>query len=383
MKVPFFRLRLTDVEKKEVNDTLTKGWVTSGPKVRLLEEKIRRLTGAKYAAAVASGTAGLHLALETSKLRPGDEIITTPFTMVATIEAILYAGATPVFADIDPVTLNIDASSVEKKVTGKTGAIVSVDIAGCPCDYAKLTRLARRYKIDLIDDAAHSLGAKSKGKPIGSLTDVTVFSFYSTKNITTGEGGMVVSDSKRRIDKIKNLSLHGMTSSGWKRYAGGGWKYDITDLGYKYNMSDLSAALGLGQLKRFGEMQKKRRQLAERYCENLKHLDEYFELPYRGADITHAWHLFIIQLKLNRWRLKRDHVINELEKRGVGCGVHFIPVYRFSYFKKIMPYKPSDFPVCESAYKRIVSLPLYPDLSFKEVDFVCDVLSELAGTFGA
>ncbi len=382
MKVPFFRLRLTDVEKKEVNDTLTKGWVTSGPKVRLFEGKICRLAGAKYAAAVASGTAGLHLALESLNLHPGDEIITTPFTMVATIEAILYAGATPVFADIDPVTLNIDTSSVEKKITDRTRAVVSVDIAGCPCDYTKLTRLSRQYKVDLVDDAAHSLGAKFKNKPVGSLADATVFSFYSTKNITTGEGGMVVSDSKRRIDKIKNLSLHGMTSSGWKRYAGGGWKYDITELGYKYNMSDLSAALGLGQLKRFKEMQKKRRQLAERYCENLKCLDEYIELPYRGADMTHAWHLFIIQLKLNRWRLKRDRVINELEKRGVGCGVHFIPVYHFSYFKKTMPYKPSDFPACENAYKRIISLPLYPDLSFKEVDYVCDVLSGLSETFG-
>ena len=334
MKVPFFRLKLTSIEKKEVNDTITKGWVTSGPKVHLLEEKIRRLTGAKYAAAVSSGTAGLHLALETLNLQPGDEIITTPFTMVATIEAILYAGGSPVFADIDPKTLNINPTSVEKKITDKTRAIISVDIAGCPCNYTKLKSLARQNRLRLIVDAAHSLGAKFKGKPIGSIADAAVFSFYSTKNITTGEGGMVVSDSKRLIDKIRHLSLHGMTSSGWKRNTGGGWKYDITDLGYKYNLSDLAAALGLGQLKRFKDMQKKRRQLAKRYLDNLRQLDNYIELPYRGENITHAWHLFIIQLNLNKWRINRDRLIKELEKRGVGCGVHFIPVYRFSYFKK-------------------------------------------------
>ncbi len=377
MKVPFFRLKLTSIEKKEVDDVIARGWVTSGPKVQLLEDSIRKLTGGKYAAAVASGTAGLHLALETLDLRPGDEIITTPFTMVATVEAVLYAGGKPVFADIDPVMLNIDTTSLEKSITHKTRAIVAVDIAGYPCDYSQLNKLARKYKIDLIDDAAHSLGAKFKNKPVGLAADATVFSYYSTKNITTGEGGMVVSDSKKRIDRIKHLALHGMTSSGWKRYSGGGWKYDITELGYKYNMSDLSAALGLGQLKRFTAMQKKRRQIVKRYFDNLKHMHEYIELPYVGENIIHAWHLFIIKLNLKRWKINRDRVIDELEKRGVGCGVHFIPVYRFSYFKKTMPYKPSDFLQCEQAYKRVISLPLYPDLRNDEIDFVCENIEKL------
>jgi len=382
MKVPFFRLKLTSVEKNEVNDTLARGWVTSGPKVRLLENKIARLSGAKYAAAVVSGTAGLHLSFETLNLRPGDEIITTPYTMVATVEAIRYAGAKPVFADINPTTLNIDPESIEKKISRKTKTMVPVDIAGYPCDYTSLKRLARKYKIPVIADAAHSLGAKYKSKPIGSFADAAVFSFYSTKNITTGEGGMVVSNSKRRIDRIKHLALHGMTSSGWKRYSGGGWKYDITELGYKYNLSDLSAALGLGQIKRFSAMQKKRRQLVNRYITNIKHLDEYIELPYCDKDISHAWHLFIIKLNLNRWRIGRDKVIAELEKQGVGCGVHFIPIYHFSYFRKNMKYKPSDFPSCENAFKRVISLPLYPDLSFKEVDYVCEILTSLTRRFG-
>lgn len=378
MRVPFFRLSFGDAEKKEVLEVLETGWVTSGPKVRQLEERIKKITGAHHAAAVSSGTAGLHLVLETLKLRIADEIITTPYTMAATAEAILYAGARPVFADIDPNTLNIDPVFVEKKINKKTKAIICVDIAGCPCDYQRLKGLARSHNLFLLDDAAHALGAKYRGKSLGSIANATVFSFYSTKNITTGEGGMVVSASKRLIEKIRLLSLHGMTSSGWKRHKGDSWKYDITQLGYKYNLSDLAAALGLGQLNRFKERQRRRTRLAARYLDGLANLAEFVELPCCGEMVQHAWHLFIIRIKPGRWRINRDRLIVELEKRGVGCGVHFIPIYRFSYFKKALNYKPSDFPNCESAFKRVISLPLYPDLSFEEVDYVCEVVTELA-----
>jgi dTDP-4-amino-4,6-dideoxygalactose transaminase len=381
VKVPFFRLSFSEVERKEVEDTLKRGWVTSGPKVQLLEKKVAALSGTKYAVALSSGTAGLHLALEYLNLRPGDEIVTTPFTMVATVEAILYAGGTPVMADIDPVTLNINPLSVEKKINKKTKAVLAVDIAGLPCDYSALRKIAKKNSLFLLDDAAHSFGAEYKKRPVGSFPDAAVYSFYSTKNITTGEGGMVISNNKHLIEKIRHLSLHGMSSSGWKRYQGGGWAYDISELGYKYNLSDLAAALGLGQLKRFKQLQKKRQQLARRYLKNLDFLQEYIELPYND-NVGQARHLFIIKLNLDRWSIDRNRLINELEKRGVGCGVHFIPIYHFSYFKKNYKFNPADYPNCEAAFNRVISLPFYPDLSFAEVDYVCDRLEKLVRIFG-
>jgi len=378
LKIPFFRLAFSKEEKKEVREVLESGWVTSGPKVRLLEKQVLKITGARYAAALASGTAGLHLALESLGVGSGDEVITTPFTMAATVEAIMYAGAKPVLADIDPVSLNIDPARIEKKISKKTKAIIAVDMAGCACDYQSLKRLARKHRLYLITDAAHSFGGAYNGRPVGSMADATVFSFYSTKNITTGEGGMVVTDRKKLIDRAKHLALHGMTSSGWKRYRGGSWRYDITDLGYKYNLSDLSAALGVGQMKRFETLQKKRRQLARRYFDRLSDLAEYIELPYYRDFDEHAWHLFIIKMQLRKWRVGRDRLIDELEKAGIGCGVHFIPVYRLSYFKKKLGYKFSDFPESENAFKRVISLPFYPDLTHREVDYVCDKIIALS-----
>lgn len=377
MKVPFFRLKFGPAEKNSVSDVLTSGWVTTGPRVREFEQKICRLAGAGYAAAVSSGTAGLFLALKALSIGKGDEVVTTPFTMVATVEAILHAGAKPVLADIDPITLNIDFQSAKKKITKKTRAIITVDIAGWPCDYYNLKKLARENNIKLIDDAAHALGSKYRNKPVGSIADLSVFSFYPTKNITSGEGGMVVSNSKRIIDKIRHLSLHAMSSSGWKRYSGESWTYDVTDLGYKFNLSDLSAGLALGQLKRFNTVQNKRKMLAGRYRKNLCDLSDYIELPFEDKTSTHAWHLFIIKLNLLKLKITRDKFIAEMEKQGIGCGVHFIPIYRFSYYKKTLKLKTKDFSNCEKSFRRVISLPFYPDLTFSELDYVCDVIRKL------
>ncbi|MEW5925149.1 MAG: DegT/DnrJ/EryC1/StrS aminotransferase family protein [Candidatus Zixiibacteriota bacterium] len=382
MKVPFFRLSFGKEEKREVLDVLRSGWVTSGLKVQKLESRIINLTGAKYAAAVSSATAGLHLVLKSLDIGAGDEVITSPYTMAATVEAILYTGARPVLADIDPVSLNIDPGAVEKKITKKTKAILPVDIAGCPCDYRPLKRLGRKYNIPLVADAAHSLGGKYEGRMVGALADAAVFSFYSTKNITTGEGGMVVTDKKRLIDRVRHLSLHGMTSSGWKRYQGGSWRYDITDLGYKYNLSDLAAALGVGQLARFNEMQDRRIQLVRRYLDSLRDLHDYIELPFYSNIDDHAWHLFIIRINRDKWKIGRDRLITELEKAGVGCGVHFIPIYKLSYFRRKLKYDASDFPHCESAFLRVISLPFYVDLKISEVDYVCRTLKNLRIKFG-
>ena len=381
MKIPFYRLRFSSAEKKHVVDVLKSGWVTTGPKVHQFEEQIKHLTGCKYAVAVSSCTAGLHLVLEASGIGPGDEVITTPFTMAATIEAIMYTGARPVLADIDPLTMNIDPESVQKKISRKTKAIVSVDIAGLPCDYSAMRKITHKNKLLLVSDAAHSLGATYNGLPIGTQADATVFSFYSTKNITTGEGGMVVTGKRKLAEHMKHLALHGMTSSGWKRYSGGRWKYDITSLGFKYNMPDLSAALGLGQLENFEKMQIKRARIASEYNKRLKKYADLIELPHGDWHAPHAWHLFIIRINMDCWSISRDKLIDELEKRGVGCGVHFIPIYRFSYFSKNLKHNLSDFPNCEKTFKRVISLPLYPDLTLKEVRYVCETLSALAERF--
>ncbi|SYZ74196.1 conserved hypothetical protein [Candidatus Zixiibacteriota bacterium] len=382
MEVPFFRLRLTSAEKKEVLDVVNSGWVTTGPKARQFEAAISEITGVRYAVAVSSATAGLHLALATLDIGTGDEVITTPYTMAATVEAIIYTGARPIFVDIDPETLNIDAGKIEARISRKTKAIIPVDIAGWPCDYDHLQRISRRNKIPLVQDAAHSFGAAYRNRPVGTHADLTVFSFYSTKNITTGEGGMVVSDKKVLADRIRHLSLHGMTSSGWKRYSGGGWRYDITELGFKYNLSDLSAALGLGQLKRLGEFQKKRSTLAASYFEGLSPLLDYIELPYFDKDSSHTWHLFIIKLHPEKWKISRDRLIEELEKKGIGCGVHFIPISHFSYFRKQLNLRPSDYPESSQAFRRVISLPFYPDLKKSEVAYVCRSLTDLAKKFG-
>jgi len=382
LKVPFFRLKLSSVEEREVMKVLRSGWVTTGPAVREFEDRVKKISGARYAVAVSSCTAGLHLALEALDIGPDDEVITTPFTMAATIEAILYCGATPIFADIDPITLNIDPNQIENKISSKTRAIIPVDIAGLPCDYDRLKKLARKDNLFIIEDAAHSLGAEFRGNPVGSLVDMTAFSFYSTKNITTGEGGMVVTNQKRIADKIRRLSLHGMTSSGWKRYSGGGWKYDIIDLGYKYNLSDLAAGLGLGQLERFNAFREKREKLAERYFLGLQDLKEYVELPRVDGKLRHAWHLFIIKIIPEKWKIGRDRIIDELESRGIGCGVHFIPIYHFSYFKKDLKLRRSNFPNTERSFRRVISLPFYFDLSFRQVDHVCAVMRDLVKKYG-
>jgi len=375
-------LKLSSVEEREVMKVLRSGWVTTGPAVREFEDRVKKISGARYAVAVSSCTAGLHLALEALDIGPDDEVITTPFTMAATIEAILYCGATPIFADIDPITLNIDPNQIENKISSKTRAIIPVDIAGLPCDYDRLKKLARKDNLFIIEDAAHSLGAEFRGNPVGSLVDMTAFSFYSTKNITTGEGGMVVTNQKRIADKIRRLSLHGMTSSGWKRYSGGGWKYDIIDLGYKYNLSDLAAGLGLGQLERFNAFREKREKLAERYFLGLQDLKEYVELPRVDGKLRHAWHLFIIKIIPEKWKIGRDRIIDELESRGIGCGVHFIPIYHFSYFKKDLKLRRSNFPNTERSFRRVISLPFYFDLSFRQVDHVCAVMRDLVKKYG-
>ncbi len=376
-QVPFYRQSFGREETREIVDTVKSGWVTTGKKARQLEQNIAGYLGANHTVAVNSCTAAMHLLLRASGIGPGDEVITTPYTFVATTEAILYTGATPAYCDIDYHTLNIEAETAANKVTKKTRALLPVHIAGLPVHMDGFLRLARDNKIKLFDDAAHALGAEYKGRKIGSIGDGSAFSFYATKNLTTGEGGMAATRHKRLAEKIKLLSLHAMSKSAWGRYSKGGqWRYDVLDLGYKYNMSDLAASLGLAQFGKFEKLQALRGRAAARYMKNLSEVKEIM-LPTVEDCSTHAWHLFMIRLRLDRLNINRDRFIHELNRHNIGTSVHFIPLFLQSHYRRHLKLDKHDFPNAYRAYREVVTLPFFPDLKPPEIDYVCGVIKKI------
>ncbi|MEE9442258.1 MAG: DegT/DnrJ/EryC1/StrS aminotransferase family protein [candidate division Zixibacteria bacterium] len=375
--VPFYRQSFDKTEIAEVTDTIKSGWVTTGTKAHKLEELISGYVGAKYAAAVNSCTAGMHLLLKASGIGPGDEVVTTPYTFASTSEAILYTGAKPVYCDINYKTLNIEANAASCKVGKKTRALLPVHIAGLPVNMKKYVSLAKIKKIKFFDDAAHAIGAEYNGQKIGSIGDGSAFSFYATKNLTTGEGGMITTRHKRLAEKVKLLSLHAMSRGAWKRYTkGGSWRYDLLDLGYKYNMSDLAASLGLAQFKKFESFQTKRRRAAQRYISNLSQIDA-IRLPFVDSNSVHAWHLFLLRLKLNKLKINRDRFIVELNQRGIGTSVHFIPLFLQTFYRRHLGLDKKDFPNAYKAYREVITLPLFPDIKPGEIDYVCDTIGTI------
>ena len=373
-KIRLFDLKLSQSAVREVTHVLKSGWLTSGPKVTALEEAVGKLTGVRHAAAVSSCTSGLHLLLRAIELAPRARIITTPFTFVATVEAILLAGGKPVLADIDPVTLNVDPASVEARLTDTTQAVVAVDVAGHPADYPRLVPICRDAGIPLLADAAHSLGASVKGRSTPQLADAAVFSFYSTKNLTCGEGGMVVSRHKPWIESVRRLARHGLSSDTYSRNLSGQWQYDATELGLKANLSDIHAAVGLGQLSRFATDQHKRRKLAHRYLTNLANFTEFVQLPSIRKHYEHAWHLFILKLNLEVLSVDRERFIRLMARRGIECGWHYRPVFDLSFYRDALDLAREDFPNAVWAAQRVVTLPLYPGLRAYQVDYVCECI---------
>ncbi|HOD65672.1 MAG TPA: DegT/DnrJ/EryC1/StrS family aminotransferase [candidate division Zixibacteria bacterium] len=380
-RVPLFDLAVSPAARRYVNDALASGWLTAGPKVKAFEAAVARLTGVRHAAAVASGTQGLHLALAACGGVPGREVVTTPYTFVATVEAILLAGGTPVFADIDPHTLTIDPDAAARKVGKKTAAVVPVDIAGHPCDYPRLNDLCGAHNLPLVADAAHAIGGAYRRRAIPKLCDAAVYSFYSTKNLTAGEGGMAVSRHKELIDRIRLLARHGLTSSTYERKLSNRWEYDAVAFGWKANMAELSAAVGLGEIERFGANQRARAAAAARYRRHLAALAEYVVLPTEAPDCTHSWHLYIIKLRTEALRIGRDRFIREMAARGVECGVHYKPVYELSWYRRAFDLSARPFPNAEWAWRRAVTLPLYPTLAAADVDYVCACIAEIAAQF--
>lgn len=366
--LPFHKASIGKEEIAEVVDTLKNGWLTTGPKAKRLEEDFKKFTGAKHAVAVNSCTAVLHLALAVIGIKEGNEVIVPTMTFTATAEVVTYFKAKPVFVDCDPDTLLIDAEKIEEKINNRTRAIIPVHYGGQACDIDKILKIAKKHNLKVIWDAAHSLPTKYKGKLVGTFPDITCFSFYATKTITTGEGGMAVTDNKIYAERIRILSLHGMNKHAWNRYSKGvSWYYDVVAPGFKYNLTDIAASLGIWQLKKCKSLYLKRKKIAEKYNKTFRKIEEISLLEQKTYG-TNAWHLYVIKLNLDKLQITRDKFIEELTKRNIGSSVHFIPLHLHSYWKETYELKSEDFPNATREYNRIVSLPIYPDMTKEDVN---------------
>ena len=374
--LPFSLPYLGENEEKEVIDTLRSGWITTGPKTKLFEEKLKNYIGAKYAVALNSCTGALHLSLVALGIGKDDEVITSPLTFAATANVIVHAGAKPVFVDIDRETLNIDPDKIEEKITSRTKAIIPVDMAGQPCNLDKIINIANKYNLKVIQDSAHSIGAEYKNKKIGNIADVTCFSFYPIKNMTTGEGGAVLTNNQELAEKIKILSLHGISSDAWKRYTKEGSNtWELIEPGFKYNMMDLQASLGIHQIDKldfFLDIRKNYAKIYEKEFSNFKGII----LPKQISDIKNSWHLFTIILDTDNLSINRDQFIEAMKKENIGTGVHF-PSFIPGYYNKTYGYKKEDFPNANFIWDRIVSIPLYPKMSVDDVRNVVDAVRKI------
>ncbi len=379
--LPFAKPSIGDEEIAELTDSLRSGWITTGPKTEKFAEAFRAYVGGRFAAPLSSATAGLHLAILAHGIGPGDEVVTSPMTFAATLNVIVLAGATPVLADIDRSTLNIRVEEIERAITPRTKAIIPVHYVGQPCDMDPILELARRHRLTVIEDAAHAVGTEYKGRRIGSLPTTSVFSFHPNKNITTGEGGMVVTGEEAVFEKVSLLKFHGMDRNAWKRFAkSGSPRYDIALPGYKYNMMDIQAALGLHQLPKLDGFIEKRRRIAELYQRDFAgapfHLPQAVPWPSR-----HAWHLYTPLVDLDRLTIDRDRFMAELKERNIGCGLHYTAAHEFSYYRDTFGWKPDDFPEAHFVSERIVSLPLFPDMTEAERGDVIEAVFDIAKKF--
>ena len=378
--LPFARPDVDDDEIREVTEAILSGWVTTGPKTKEFERQFAAAVGAKHAIALNSCTAALHLALEAAGVRAGDEVITTPYTFAASAEVIRYFDARPVLVDVDAETLNIRPDLIEAAVTPKTKAILPVHIAGVSADLDPILDVARRHGLAVVEDAAHSFPTRYKGRTIGSVGDVTCFSFYATKTITTGEGGMITTNDDALAERCRIMSLHGISKDAWKRYtAEGSWYYEIIAPGFKYNMTDIAAALGLAQLRKAERMFRRRREIAARYSEAFSAMPE-LQVPAAPAYSTHAWHLYMLRLRLERLAIDRAAFIERLRERNIGVSVHFIPLHVHPYYREMYGYAPEDFPVAYREYLREISLPIYSTMSDDDVETVIAAVSDVAAT---
>ena len=375
--LPFAMPDIGEAEIDSVVETLRSGWLTTGPKVRQFEADFAKYVGSQQAVAVNSATAALHLALGAVGIEAGDEVLVPTMTFAATAEVVLYFKAKPVLVDCRPDTLNLDPEQIERAITPKTRAIIPVHIAGQACDMHRILEIARDNDLKVIEDAAHALPARLQGKLIGTIGDITCFSFYATKTITTGEGGMATTESPEWAERMRIMGLHGISKDAWKRYtAEGSWYYEILYPGYKYNMTDIAAAIGIEQLKKCDRFWESRQRCAMLYNEGFRDLPGIIT-PYVAPDVQHAWHLYAIQLDLEQLRIGRNAFIALLKQEGIGTSVHFIPLHLHPYYRDAFGYCPQDFPHASFVFERLVSLPIYPKMTEADVQRVLDTVRAL------
>lgn len=374
--IPFHRYSFNHLEEEAVIQTLRSGWITRGPQVETFENAICEYTQAKHALGLNSCTAGLHLALLSLDLQPGDEVITTPLTFVATVNMIVRCGATPVLADIDPNTLNISIESLEKAITPKTRAMIPVHLGGQPCDMKPIMDLAKTHHLFVIEDAAHAIGAEYQGQRIGTIANVTVFSFYANKNITTGEGGMLTTQDAELMERLRPLALHGLSKDAWKRFSEGGYQhYLVEEPGFKYNMTDIQAALGNVQLAKCDDLIAARTRAVNYYQTHIK--SPLLRMPSEIPQIRNPYHLFMILLQTEELKISRDQLIGLLHQKGIGTAVHYIPIHFHPFYQRLLPEAKARLPIATDIAQKTLSLPLFPALTEAEQDYIIDTLEAI------
>jgi len=375
--IPYGRQNIDEDDIQAVIETLRSDWLTTGPKVEEFEQVFAESVGARHAVAVSSGTAALHAAMYALGIKPGDEVIVPSITFAATANCIVFQGGTPVFADVDPKTLLIDPQCLADRITSRTKAIISVDYAGQPCMYDELSQLAGRHGLKMVDDACHALGAFYRGRSVGSLANLNVFSFHPVKHITTGEGGMITTDEPELARRMKIFRNHGITTDHRERLIQGGWFYEMVDIGYNYRLTDFQCALGLSQLVKLPKWIAGRRMIASRYDEALAGIPGVHPLAV-NPEVTHAYHLYVVCVAGDR-----DAIFASLREKGIGVNVHYIPVHLHPYYRKRFGTGPGLCPTAEEAYGKILSLPIYPGMSAADVERVIGALKEVVDCHGS
>jgi perosamine synthetase len=375
--LPYGRQSIEECDIQAVVEVLRSNWLTTGPKVAEFENAFAERVGAAYALSFSSGTAALHAAAFAAGLETGDEVITTPMTFVATANCVVYQGATPIFADVAGDTLNLDPEQMFSRISSKTKAILPIDYAGHPADLNVIMEIARSRGLIIIEDATHALGAEHRGKKVGSVSDMTVFSFHPVKHITTGEGGMVTTDDAQFAATLRRFRNHGISSDSRERQAAGEWHYRMVDLGYNYRLPDLACALGLQQLKRLDQNLSRRRTIASRYTAAFRAIPGLIT-PTVRRDVSPAWHLYPIRLDPARLMTGRAEIFRALRSENIGVNVHYIPVHYQPYYRERFGFKIGDFPVAEDAYARLISLPVFHGMTDEDVD---DVIAAVTKVF--
>ena len=382
-RIPFHRPSIDEGEINAALRVLQSGWLTTGPEAKAFEAEFADYVQMQHAVAVNSCTAALHLGLEAMDISPGDRVLTTPLTFTASAEVIRYLGADPVFADIDPRTLNISSKKIEEKLAHDDGirAILPVHYAGLSCDMTEIRKLARKHDCRILEDAAHSFPATYDGRPVGQLGDAAAYSFYATKTLAVGEGGMLVTNDSAIADRARIMRLHGISSDVFDRYRSPkpSWYYEIVAPGFKYNLPDVAATIGRVQLQRADELRQKRESIARRYNESFDALPVVRPPTAPDQDI-HAWHLYVLRLDLNRLLISRNEFIEQMAARGIGTSVHFIPLHLQPYWRDTYNLRPEDFPVATDVFDRVVSLPIYPAMTSAEVERVIEIVTAILTT---